>query len=149
MKISLRNRFKPLKLASEPPSTSGAKTRSQPVYRQMRLLALAVLIGFSGPALAQTLTIGVRAGPESMDPHYTGTGTHAEAMKHVFDTLVWSGDQLQLEPGLAESWKTVDDTTWEFKLRRGVRFHDGSEFSSEDVKFSIERIPTVSGPNPT
>src|ERR1051325_10929526 len=60
--------------------------------------ALALSLACAAPALAQTLTIGVRAGPESMDPHYTGTGTHAEAMKHVFDTLVTSGDQLQLEP---------------------------------------------------
>jgi peptide/nickel transport system substrate-binding protein len=98
---------------------------------------------------AQTLTIGVRAGPESIDPHFTATGTHAEALKHVFDTLVWSGDDLELEPRLAESWKAIDATTWEFKLRKGVKFHDGSDFTAEDVKFSIERIPVVAGPNPT
>jgi peptide/nickel transport system substrate-binding protein len=107
------------------------------------------LLGLTAPALAQTLTIGTRAGPESIDPHFTASGTHAEALKHVFDTLVWSGDQLQLEPRLAESWKPIDATTWEFKLRQGVKFHDGSDFTAEDVKFSIERIPTVSGPNPT
>jgi peptide/nickel transport system substrate-binding protein len=100
-------------------------------------------------ALGQTLTIGVRAGPESIDPHFTATGTHAEALKHVFDTLVWSGDGLEIEPRLAESWKAVDPVTWEFKLRRGVKFHDGSDFTAEDVKFSIERIPVVAGPNPT
>lgn len=109
----------------------------------------AALIALSSTAIAQTLTIGVRGGPDSMDPHFTATGTHAEAMKHVFDTLTWSGDQLQIEPGLAESWKLIDPTTWEFKLRRGVKFHDGSDFTAEDVKFSIERIPTLSGPNPT
>jgi peptide/nickel transport system substrate-binding protein len=101
------------------------------------------------PVIAQTLTIGVRSGPDSIDPHFTATGTHAEALKHVFDTLVWSGDGLELEPRLAESWRVVSDTTWEFKLRRGVKFHDGSDFTAEDVKFSIERIPVVSGPNPT
>ena len=100
-------------------------------------------------AFAQTLTIGVRGGPDSIDPHFTATGTHAEALKHVFDTLVWSGDGLELEPRLAESWKAVNDTTWEFKLRQGVKFHDGSDFTAQDVKFSIERIPTVAGPNPT
>ena len=98
---------------------------------------------------AQTLTIGVRGGPDSIDPHFTATGTHAESLKHVFDTLVWSGDGLELEPRLAESWKAINDTTWEFKLRRGVKFHDGSDFTAADVKFSIERIPMVSGPNPT
>ncbi|TWT13008.1 ABC transporter substrate-binding protein [Reyranella sp. CPCC 100927] len=101
------------------------------------------------PSMAQTLTIGVRAGPESIDPHFTATGTHAEALKHVFDTLVWSGDGLELEPRLALSWKALDATTWEFKLRPGVKFHDGSDFTAEDVKFSIERIPMVAGPNPT
>lgn len=112
-------------------------------------LALALLGAVSQGALAQTLNIGVRSGPESIDPHYTATGTHAESLKHVFDTLVWSGDDLQLEPRLAESWTAIDDTTWQFKLRKGVKFHDGSDFTAEDVKFSIERIPAVSGPNPT
>src|SRR3982751_3765744 len=106
--------------------------RPQFALRRFALLAPASA-ALCGSALAQTLTIGVRAGPESIDPHYTATGTHAEALKHVFDTLVWSGDKLQLEPGLAESWKALDDTTWEFKLRRNVKFHDGSDFTAEDV----------------
>ena len=52
----------------------------------------------------------------------------------------------RLKPGLATSWKPVDDTTWEFKIREGVKFHDGSELTAEDVKFSIDRIPVVTGP---
>lgn len=122
--------------------------------KRLRPLALALtcataLTALAAPALAQTLTIGVRGGPDSIDPHFTATGNHAEALKHVFDTLVWSGDGLELEPRLAESWKAINDTTWEFKLRKGVKFHDGSDFTAEDVKFSIERIPMVAGPNPT
>jgi peptide/nickel transport system substrate-binding protein len=114
------------------------------------LLAAGLAVGGALSSLqAQTLTIGVRAGPESIDPHFTATGTHAEALKHVFDTLVWSGRGLELEPRLALSWTAVDPTTWEFKLRPGVKFHDGTDFTAEDVKFSIERIPMVSGPNPT
>jgi peptide/nickel transport system substrate-binding protein len=118
----------------------------------MKLTTLGAAIGlgalFAAPAFAQTLTMGVRGGPDSIDPHFTATGTHAEALKHVFDTLVWSGDGLEIEPRLAESWKPLDATTWEFKLRKGVKFHDGSDFTAEDVKFSIERIPVVTGPNP-
>src|SRR3712207_9212503 len=93
-------------------------------FHHLRRVALATAAStfIAGSALAQTLTIGVRAGPESIDPHYTATGTHAEALKHVFDTLVWSGDQLQLEPALADSWKALDQTTWEFKLHPGVKF---------------------------
>jgi peptide/nickel transport system substrate-binding protein len=112
-------------------------------------LALAVGVTVAGAASAQTLTIGVRGGPESMDPHFSALGSHAEAAKHIFDTLVWSGDDLQIEPGLAVSWSPVDEDTWEFKLREGVKFHDGSDFDAEDVKFSIERIPIVTGPTTT
>lgn len=103
----------------------------------------------AGTAVAQTLTMGVRGGPESMDPHYSALGVHAAAAKHIFDTLVWSGTDLQIEPGLATSWRPIDEDTWEFKLREGVKFHDGSDFTAEDVKFSIERIPVVSGPTTT
>jgi peptide/nickel transport system substrate-binding protein len=112
-------------------------------------LAAAIMLAAMSGASAQTLTVGVRGGPDSIDPHFTATGTHAEALKHVFDTLVWSGDGLELQPRLAESWRAIGPTTWEFKLRRGVKFHDGSDFTAEDVKFSIERIPVVAGPNPT
>jgi peptide/nickel transport system substrate-binding protein len=123
----------------------------------MRLTTSIKSIGFASiltatsalTAFAQTLTIGVRGGPDSIDPHFTATGTHAEALKHIFDTLTWSGDGLEVQPRLAESWKPLDATTWEFKLRKGVKFHDGSDFTAEDVKFSIERIPVVAGPNPT
>ena len=85
------------------------------IGRHLRIAALAgatVLAGTLGVA-AQTLTIGVRGGPESIDPHYTATGTHAEALKHVFDTLTWSGNGLEVEPRLAESWRALDATTWE------------------------------------
>jgi peptide/nickel transport system substrate-binding protein len=112
-------------------------------------IAAGLLAASASFALAQTLTIGVRGGPDSIDPHFTATGTHAEALKQVFDTLVWSGDGLEIEPRLAESWKAIDPTTWEFKLKRGVKFHDGSDFTADDVKFSIARMATPMGPNPT
>ena len=116
---------------------------------QTVVLATALLGGVSSAALAADLTIGVRAGPLSIDPDFTAAGTHAEAMKHIYDSLIKSGNNLELEPGLATSWTAIDDSTWEFKLRPGVKFHDGSDFTAEDVKFSIERIPRVAGPNPT
>src|SRR5881394_185781 len=113
------------------------------LFQSARIVALAPLLlsGVSGLATAAELTIGVRAGPLSIDPNFTSAGTHAEAMKHIYDTLIKSGNDLELQPGLA--------TNWEFKLREGVKFHDGSDFTADDVKFSIERIPRVTGPNPT
>ena len=118
------------------------------IFKQSRQLALVGLIAamFGATVSAQTLTMGVRAGPDSMDPHWSTLGGQAEALRHVFDTLVMADDKLQLKPGLAVSWKSIDETTWEFKIRQGVKFHDGSELTAEDVKFSIDRIPVVTGP---
>ncbi len=113
------------------------------------LVAAGWSVGDLGGAYAQqgpTLTMGVRAGPESVDPHWSTLGGHIEALRHVFESLVAQDEQLNLKPGLAVSWTAVDDTTWEFKLRDGVKFHDGSDFTAEDVKFSLERIPVVTGP---
>lgn len=117
--------------------------------RKLLLGLVAALAMSTSPVAAQTLTIGVRGGPDSMDPHGSTLGTHAEAMKHIYEPLVWAGDNLQLEPGLAESWNAVGPTTWEFKLRKGVKFHDGTAFTAQDVKASIDRIPTVGGAAPT
>lgn len=111
-------------------------------------MVAALLTGtaLSGPLMAQTLTIGVRAGPDSMDPHYSTLGSHIESLRHIFESVLTPDETLQLKPGLAESWSAIDDTTWEFKLRKGVKFHDGSEMTAKDVKFSIERIPAAAGP---
>lgn len=117
--------------------------------RRLTLSTAAAGALLAGTASAQTLTMGVRAGPESLDPHFTATGTHSEALKHVFDTLTHLGPQLEIQPGLAESWRVVNETTWEFRLRRGVKFHDGSDMTAEDVASSIRRMQTLSGPNPT
>jgi len=118
------------------------------VMKQGAKLVAALVLGsaLAGGVSAQTLTIGVRAGPDSMDPHWSTLGGQAEALRHVFDTIVMADDKLQLKPGLAVSWKSVDPTTWEFKIRQGVKFHDGTELTAEDVKFSIDRIPVVTGP---
>lgn len=119
-------------------------------FPRMRALLLATALTLPGlAAQAQDLIIATKSGPASMDPHFTATAANAEAAKQIFDTLVKSGNDLSLQPGLATEWKAIDQTTWEFKLREGVKFHDGSDFTAEDVKFSIERVPSVTGPNPT
>lgn len=115
------------------------------MHTRKSAVAVAALLAAT-PVMAQELVIGLRAGPDSIDPHWSTLGSQAEALRHVFDTLVDVDETLQLKPGLATSWEPVDDTTWEFKLREGVTFHDGTPFTAEDVKFSIERIPQVTGP---
>ena len=81
--------------------------------------------------------------PSTLDPHMHAENFTFAVVHNVFDHLarrsVRSG-QLAHDPGLATSWTTVNATTWEFKLRPGVKFHNGEEFNAEAVKFSIERV---------
>ncbi|WP_319478422.1 ABC transporter substrate-binding protein [Marispirochaeta aestuarii] len=60
-------------------------------------------------------------------------------MMNLYDSLTILNDDLELTPSLAESWELLDETTWQIHLRKNVTFHDGRPFTSEDVKFSIER----------
>lgn len=62
---------------------------------------------------------------------------------HLFDRLVEQDARARIRPMLAESWRPVSDTVWEFKLRPGVKWHDGRDFTAEDVAFTISRVPDV------
>jgi peptide/nickel transport system substrate-binding protein len=107
--------------------------------------ALAALAGLTLAASAQAadLTIGVATEITSVDPHFHNLGPNNDFALHIFDRLVHQGLNQELKPGLAVSWQPVDDTTWEFKLREGVTFHDGSPFTADDVAFTFERAPDV------
>ncbi|MFV3130801.1 ABC transporter substrate-binding protein [Niveispirillum sp. KHB5.9] len=110
----------------------------------MRKLILALLLLLAPmEAPAQTVTIAVQAEPSSVDPHFSATGVNQELAAHVFDTLIARDATLALVPGLATAWRRVDAVTWEFDLRDGVRFHDGSPFTADDVIYSFRRAPTV------
>ena len=100
------------------------------------------LVLFAAYASGADLTIGTRAEP-SIDPHFLYLGTNVAYSMHLYDMLVDQDDDLKKIGDLATSWKVIDDNTWEFSLRRGVKFHDGSDFTAEDVVFSIKRIPNV------
>lgn len=111
------------------------------------ILALTAATLLAGTASAEELTIGVRSGAESMDPHFSAIGINVSAMKNVYETLTGRDNNLQLVPGLAESWEPISDTVWRFKLRPGVKFHDGSDLDAADVVHSINRIPQAAGPD--
>ena len=97
------------------------------------------------PARAADLVIGLGADVTSIDPHVLNAAPNNSIAEHIFDTLVHRDPQQRLRPGMAESWRVVDDTTWEFKLRRGIRLHDGSEFTADDVAYTIDRPGTLKG----
>src|SRR6202165_3703405 len=95
------------------------------------------------PTLAADLIIGRAAEQSSVDPLFSRTGNNESTSEDIFDRLVENDANNQLHPALAISWKAVNPTTWEIKLREGVKFHDGGDFSAEDVVFSLERSRNV------
>ena len=96
------------------------------------------------PATAQqTLHVAVGGAFTSIDPHYHNLNPNNVLTEYVFDRLLRFDPEFQPEAALAESWKSVDDRTWELKLRPGVTFHDGTPFTAEDVVFTFGRIPKV------
>lgn len=106
------------------------------------LIALALLLA-AGAAWSADLRIGRANEPQSIDPQFSRTGPNQMTAMHIFDRLVVTDENLRTTPGLAESWRNLDPKTWEVKLRRNVKFHDGTPFTAEDVVFSFERAPKV------
>lgn len=113
------------------------------------MLALSVLFGLSA-ALAEndagTLIVAQQIDVASMDPHMCGSMTDMNVLLNVYDALVGTDAEGNLTPSLALEWKAVDDLTWEFKLREGVKFHNGEPFNAESVKYTVERLIDKSNP---
>ncbi len=119
-----------------------------PIRRPSRALLLAA--GLLAPALlapgtsgAQTLTFGNNATITSLDPHFYTATPNFEAARHLFDGLTLMRADGSAAPALAESWEAVGPQTWEFRLRPGTAFHDGTPFTAEDVAFTVARVPNV------
>lgn len=113
------------------------------------LLAVSACVGFAPLALAQDLTIGIAASPTSMDPQFYVVGPNSAMARNIFDGLVNQDERQQIQPALATSWTAIDDNTWEFELREGVTFHDGSSFEADDVIASINRVPLAASNSPS
>lgn len=111
------------------------------------LFALATIVApivLAAPADAAPrgqLVAALDSDRETLDPHQaTGTIDYMVLM-HVFDHLVARNpESMKLVGGVAESWKFVDDLTWDFRIRKGVKFHNGEALNAEAVKFSIDRV---------
>ena len=106
--------------------------------------AAAVPLTAGGPALAQTTQkkelITAQSGDVSkFDPHYSTSSNDVRVSFNLFDNLTSRHPDGKLYPGLATEWKLEGPTSWRFKLRQGVKFHNGDPLTSADVKYSIER----------
>ncbi len=115
-----------------------------------RLLSLVAVCAAScslmAAACAAEITIGLGAEVTSLDPHFLNAAPNNSVAEQIFDKLIHNDARQNLRPGLAEAWRALDDTTWEFKLRKGVKFHDGSDFTAADVVFSLARPAILNSP---
>ena len=110
--------------------------------------ALAVLVAAATLALGVPVVeaapsgevkIGLAAEPNTFDPHLTVGRNTQIFVVNVYDGLTARDTQGHLIPALAESWKRLNPTTWQFALRRGVKFHNGDDFNADSVKFTLDR----------
>ena len=110
----------------------------------LRRGCLAILLLTHCPGLkAAALRIGLAADVSSLDPHFINIAPNITLAAHCFDALVHIDANGRLIPGLAQSWKAISPTQWEFRLRPGVKFHDGSTMTADDVAFSLQRPATL------
>ena len=112
--------------------------------KTLAFAAAAAFIGFTAPhASARDLTIGLSAEASSIDPHFHALTPNIQVRWNIFESLTEQDPQQALKPSLATKWEAVDDTTWRFHLRQGVKFTNGNPFTARDVIYSVCRIPLV------
>ena len=110
------------------------------------IVAMSLLVIFSSKILAKTpkyggeVTWGVEGDPSSLAP-FGILMNYAQIGKQLgYDSLVEYDRDFNVQPALATHWENPDDRTWIFHLRKGVKFHDGSNFSAEDVIYSLTHM---------
>jgi peptide/nickel transport system substrate-binding protein len=111
-------------------------------YFQALLILISILLSL-GPAAAapkDTIVIAQGVDPITLDPQDHFETPAFNVLLNIYETLLVRDDEMKLTPLLATSWKLVNDTTWEFALRKGVKFQNGEDFNAAAVKFSLERI---------
>jgi peptide/nickel transport system substrate-binding protein len=106
----------------------------------LALLLALVLVPGAAHAQKDTLVVALVSHAPTLDPHMHFERVGILVNINMFDSLLHKTKRLEYEPSLATSWKALDDTTWEFKLRKGVRFHNGEVMTAEDVKYSFDRV---------
>jgi len=111
----------------------------------MSKLLFALVLAFAGFANAANLKWAAQNDILTLDPHSQNHATTNAIMQHTYEGLTRYNTKYQPEPCLATGWKQISDTHWRFNLRKGVKFHDGSPFTADDVVFSFGRIQQKQG----
>ena len=105
-----------------------------------RLVLAAALAAFSSSVLAADFRWASQTDPDTMDPHASNSAPVFSMLNNIYEGLVRRDENMKIEASLARSWEPIGDGKgWRFKLREGVKFHDGADFTAEDVMFSYER----------
>jgi peptide/nickel transport system substrate-binding protein len=122
-------------------ATRGRATRA--VLPVLAAALLAAVLG-AGPAGAQDLVVAQGSDITTLDPTQATQIPNLNLFYNLYDALVtWDPNDIgKLVPELAVSWRNVDPLTWQFKLRQGVKFHNGEPFNAESVKFTVDRLIT-------
>lgn len=105
------------------------------------LVLITGLLFAAGSKDFKPLNFALAGNPDTLDPHKTSGTLTFQTLKSVYDTLAEPDQDGVIIPALAESWYVSDDAlTWTFRLRKGVKFHNGDTFTSADVRATIDRI---------
>jgi len=103
-------------------------------------LVLAIALAMASQASAATFRFGFQGSLNSLDPYTLNETFTLGMLANVYEGLTKRGKNLEIIPGLAESWEVLEPTRWRFHLRKGVKFHNGEDFTADDVIFSLERV---------
>src|SRR5580692_7570852 len=102
-------------------------------------LALVAFFAIAAQGNATTFRWANDGDPTTMDPHARSDGFVTSFDMNIYEPLIRRDRNLKLEPALATEWVNINPTTWRIKLRQGVKFHDGTPLTVDDVIFSIQR----------
>jgi peptide/nickel transport system substrate-binding protein len=117
--------------------------RDIPMRAVLRALICVVMLMLAPGADAAPegrVVVAVPSEPTTFDAHVFSDQPTYNVILNVFDTLVERGPDMQLRPLLAESYRLIDDSTWQFKLRKGIQFTNGEPFNAQVVKWNVERM---------
>src|SRR3989442_2074942 len=110
-------------------------------WRTWLALALVLLLPLAVDAApAGQVVIAQGVDPTTLDPQWHEETPAYHVLLNIYDPLLFRDKDLKIIPWLHESWRLVNPTTWEFKIRKGVKFHNGEEVDAEALKFSLDRI---------
>lgn len=102
------------------------------------LVMIALISGVA--AEKDSISVAVASPPRTMNPHGSDADCNLSVMANIFEGLLYRDSAGTLMPGLATSWDRIADMTWQFTLRKGVKFHNGNDFTWEDVKYTYNRL---------